>query len=838
MMQIEKRDHQLQTFDGHKIKNAILKAFQSVGSTISQTHLDQIVETIETEIKNAPTICTVEQIQDLVEEELMRFHYFKEAKSYILYRDNRSQKRAILEKFKERIDDPEIIALIKRAQDEFENASFLDLFHKFQTYDHPNLTSMEALDILMRCCVELISIESPDWEMIAARFLMCKLHRLTHHYWSQKNARTFYEKIKSMEQEGYYGSYILEAYTQEEIDELERALDPDHDLLFTYSGLDLLAKRYLLTSHDHQLMELPQEMFMGIAMHLAIPEGERKVEWAKKIYTVLSTLKATMATPTMANARKPFHQMSSCFIDTVSDSLDGIYKSLDNFAKVSKFGGGMGMYFGKVRASGSTIRGFEGAAGGVIRWIKLVNDTAIAVDQLGVRSGAVAVYLDAWHKDLPEFLALRTNNGDDRQKAHDVFPGICYPNLFWKMAEESLDQMWYLMDPHEIHEVKGYHLEDCFGPLWEERYWDCVADSRIDKRPILLKDLVRLIIKSAVETGTPFTFNRDIVNEANPNSHKGMIYCSNLCTEIAQNMSPLYHIEQEIKDEQGQSIVVDTYLPGDFVVCNLASLSLGHIDVNDDQELEDVISTIIRALDNVIELNYAPIPFAKITNANYRSIGLGTSGYHHMLVNNKIRFESQEHLDFVDKLYEKINYYTIKASHQLAKEKGAYPNFHGSEWESGAYFRKRHYEGEAWEKLQEEVQREGLRNAYLLAIAPTSSTSILAGTTAAIDPIMNKFFLEEKKGSMIARIAPNLNPETFWFYKQAHHIDQSWLIRAAGVRQRHIDQSQSVNLYITNEYTLRQVLNLFIEAYRENVKTLYYVRSKSLEVEECESCSA
>lgn len=838
MMQIEKRDHQLQTFDGHKIKNAILKAFQSVGSTISQTHLDQIVETIETEIKNAPTICTVEQIQDLVEEELMRFHCFKEAKSYILYRDKRSQKRAILEKFKERIDDPEIVALIKRTQNEFENASFLDLFHKFQTYDHPNLTSIEALDILMRCCVELISIESPDWEMIAARFLMCKLHRLTHHYWSQKNARTFYEKIKIMEQEGYYGSYILEAYTQEEIDELERALKPHHDLLFTYSGLDLLAKRYLLTSHDHQLMELPQEMFMGIAMHLAIPEGERKVEWAKKIYTVLSTLKATMATPTMANARKPFHQMSSCFIDTVSDSLDGIYKSLDNFAKVSKFGGGMGMYFGKVRASGSTIRGFEGAAGGVIRWIKLVNDTAIAVDQLGVRSGAVAVYLDAWHKDLPEFLALRTNNGDDRQKAHDVFPGICYPNLFWKMAEESLDQMWYLMDPHEIHEVKGYHLEDCFGPLWEERYWDCVADSRIDKRPILLKDLVRLIIKSAVETGTPFTFNRDIVNEANPNSHKGMIYCSNLCTEIAQNMSPLYHIEQEIKDEQGQSIVVDTYLPGDFVVCNLASLSLGHIDVNDDQELEDVISTIIRALDNVIELNYAPIPFAKITNANYRSIGLGTSGYHHMLVNNKIRFESQEHLDFVDKLYEKINYYTIKASHQLAKEKGAYPNFHGSEWESGAYFRKRHYEGEAWEKLQEEVQREGLRNAYLLAIAPTSSTSILAGTTAAIDPIMNKFFLEEKKGSMIARIAPNLNPETFWFYKQAHHIDQSWLIRAAGVRQRHIDQSQSVNLYITNEYTLRQVLNLFIEAYRENVKTLYYVRSKSLEVEECESCSA
>lgn len=221
------------------------------------------------------------------------------------------------------------------------------------------------------------------------------------------------------------------------------------------------------------------------------------------------------------------------------DSLDGIYRSIDNFAKVSKFGGGMGLYFGKVRAAGSDIRGFEGAAGGVIRWIKLANDTAVAVDQLGVRQGAVAVYLDAWHRDLPEFLSLRTNNGDDRMKAHDVFPAVCYPDLFWKTAKENIEGDWYLMCPHEILTIKGYALEDSFGQEWERKYRECVADSRIKKRVIPIKELIRLIIRSAAETGTPFTFNRDIVNKANPNSHKGIIYGSNLCTEIAQNMSLL-----------------------------------------------------------------------------------------------------------------------------------------------------------------------------------------------------------------------------------------------------------------------------------------------------------
>lgn len=578
---------------------------------------------------------------------------------------------------------------------------------------------------------------------------------------------------------------------------------------------------------------------MGIALHLALREkADVRMGWVRRFYDMLSRLEVTMATPTLSNARKPHHQLSSCFIDTVPDSLEGIYRSVDNFAQVSKYGGGMGMYLGKVRAKGGSIRGFRGAAGGVVRWIRVINDTAVAVDQLGVRAGAVAVYLDAWHRDLPEFLQLRTNNGDDRMKAHDVFPAVCYPDLFWRMAQEDLDQPWHLMCPHDILVARGYALEDYFGDEWERRYLECVADPRIPKRTVTVKDVVRLVLRSAVETGTPFAFMRDAVNRANPNPHAGMIYCSNLCTEIAQNTSEIQSVSQEVVTEGGDTVIVTTTRPGDFVVCNLASLSLGRLPVEDDAYLARTVRTAVRALDNVIDLNFYALPYAKVTNRRYRSIGLGVSGYHHMLAKRGIGWETQAHLDFADDVFERINRHAIEASCELARERGAYEKFEGSDWQTGAYFGKRGYTSPAWRELAARVAKHGLRNAYLLAIAPTSSTSIIAGTTAGLDPVMRKFFLEEKKGAMLPRVAPELSPATWWYYKPAHYIDQTWSMRAAGVRQRHIDQAQSVNLYITNEYTMRQVLGLYLEAWRDGVKTIYYVRSKSLEVDECESCSS
>ena len=316
-----------------------------------------------------------------------------------------------------------------------------------------------------------------------------------------------------------------------------------------------------------------------------------------------------------------------------------------------------------------------------------------------------------------------------------------------------------------------------------------------------------------------------------------MIYCSNLCTEIAQNMSGISDVSQEIVGVDGETVVVTTTKPGDFVVCNLASLSLGQINL-DGEELETLTGYVVRALDNVIDLNFFPVPYAKVNNLKYRPIGLGVSGYHHMLAKSKIGWESEAHLKFVDAVFERINYAAISASSDVAAEKGMYAYFEGSDWQTGAYFHKRSYASPRWQQLAQKVAHQGMRNGWLLAIAPTSSTSIIAGTTAGIDPVMNRYFLEEKKNGLIPRVAPDLSLETFWYYKSAHQIDQTWSIRAAGVRQRHIDQAQSMNFYITNEFTFRQVLGLYILAFEQGVKTVYYVRSKSLEVEDCTACSS
>ena len=785
-------------------------------------------------------IPTVEEVQDLVELTLIDENYYREVKSFILYRAKHNMDRKVLADFSRYIEDKKVLNIITEVQEEFDNQRYPieSLLFKFESFLKPNMTEEDMLKALTRAASELTSKESPDWEIIAARFLMYQIDLEIEKSEERYELFDFKSKIEFLTEKGLYGAYILENYSSEEIDELEKYMDYSRNNIFTYSGLDLLRKRYLITNHKGDLIERVQEMFMGIAMHLAIPEAD-KVAFAKRLYDILSNLKATMATPTMTNARKPFNQLSSCFIDTVPDTLKGIYRSVTNFAEVSKHGGGMGLYFGKVRANGSDIRGFEGVAGGVIRWIRLANDTAVAVDQLGVRQGAVAVYLDIWHKDIPEFLGLRTNNGDDRMKAHDVFPGVCVPDLFWKLTRDDINADWHMFDPHEVEKKYGKALEDTYGEEFEDFYHKLVADKDISRRTMSVKDMVRLLIKSWTETGTPFIFNRDTVNKANPNKHKGMIYSSNLCTEIAQNMSPSESISTEIVDKNGDTIIVNKTKPGDFVECNLASLTLGKVDVNDPTDLEETVRTIVRALDNVIDLNYYPTPYAKVTNKKYRAIGLGTSGYHHMLVKNDIRWQDEKaHEEFVDRVYEDINYYAIKESMEIAKEKGSYSCFEGSDWQTGAYFDQRDYKSERWEKLKEEIKDIGLRNGYLMAVAPTGSTSIISGTSAGVDPIMSRYFLEEKKGAIVPRVAPGLTTKTFWLYENAHDIDQNISMRMAGVRQRHIDQAQSVNIYITTEYTMRQILNVYITAWESGVKSIYYVRGKSLEVEECDSCAS
>ena len=839
-MNITKRNGEVEVYNNEKISIAIKKSFISTGKDISDSEIAGMVSEVEQFIKENPELRTVEDIQNRVEKCLMAHGHYDEAKNYILFRYQRNEQRQAINYIVWTADDRELADVLHSVAREYRERSYsmVTLQEKFSSFTKPGMSQKDSIDALIKAAVELTTPEAPAWEMISARILSYRSEKKITRLEEELGLKTFYRKVKYMTEEGLYGDYILQNYSEEEINEAATFIDPERNKLLNYSGLDLLLKRYVIKNYSGKVIERVQEMFLGIALHLAMPEKEDRLMWVRRIYDLLSKLEVTMATPTLSNSRKPSHQLSSCFIDTVPDSLDGIYRSLDNFSQVSKFGGGMGMYFGKVRATGGNIRGFKGVAGGVIRWMRLVNDTAVAVDQLGMRQGAVAVYLDVWHKDLPEFLQLRTNNGDDRMKAHDIFPAICYPDLFWKMAEEDMNQNWSLFCPNEIMRIKGYCLEDCYGEEWERKYLDCVNDQRLSRRVISIKDIIRLVLRSAVETGTPFTFNRDTVNRANPNAHKGMIYCSNLCTEIAQNMAPIETVSKEVETKDGDTIVVTTTRPGEFVVCNLASLSLGRLPLEDEEQMQEKVATVVRALDNVINLNFYPVPYAQITNQRYRSIGLGISGYHHALAKRRIKWESEEHLEFMDKVFETINRAAILASSNLAKEKGSYQFFEGSDWQTGAYFDKRAYDSAEWQDVRKTVALQGMRNAYLLAVAPTSSTSIIAGTTAGLDPIMKRFFLEEKKGSMLPRVAPELSDETYWMYKSAYLINQKWSVRASGVRQRHIDQAQSMNLYITNDFTMRQILDLYLLAWKEGVKTIYYVRSKSLEVEECESCSS
>ncbi|HCY9048419.1 TPA: ribonucleoside-diphosphate reductase subunit alpha, partial [Listeria monocytogenes] len=597
--------------------------------------------------------------------------------------------------------------------------------------------------------------------------------------------------------------------------------------------------RYLATDSERNVYELPQERWLTIALYLMQNEPkEKRMKLVEEAYWALSNLYMTVATPTLANAGKVGGQLSSCFIDTVDDSLQGIYDSNTDVARVSKHGGGVGAYLGYVRSTGAAIRGVKGASGGVIPWIKQLNNTAVSVDQLGQRKGAIAVYLDVFHKDIESFLDLRLNNGDQRLRAHDVFTAVCIPDIFMEAVERRGE--WYLFDPHEVKAKKGWYLQDFYDEskgegTFREKYEELVADETISKKIVKAIDIMKRIMMSQLETGNPFMFYRDEVNRMNPNKHEGMVYSSNLCTEIMQNMSPTKMIQEIISGDQ----IVITKQAGDFVVCNLSSVNLGRAVVAEEGTLERLIEVEVRMLDNVIDLNELPVPQATITNQKYRSIGLGTFGWHHLLALKNIAWDSEEAEKYADELYEQINYLAIRASNKLAQEKGAYKVFKGSDWNTGEYFARRNYNSPEWQELAKEVAEKGLRNAYLVAVAPNMSTAQIAGSTASIDPIYSAFYYEEKKDYRRPVIAPDLNLSTYPYYeKGAYKVDQFASVRQNGRRQRHVDQSLSFNFYVPSGIKASKLLELHMTAWNEGLKTTYYVRSNDIDVEECEWCSS
>ncbi|WP_170007633.1 ribonucleoside-diphosphate reductase subunit alpha [Bacillus fonticola] len=704
-----------------------------------------------------------------------------------------------------------------------------------------------------------VELDEPNWTYVAARFYLHTLYKE-----AAQNRETdpqigygfFYDLITTLTNKGVYHQHLLEAYTKEDIHELEASLVPERDHYFTYIGLFLLADRYLATDKDKNRFELPQERFMIIAMNLMRKENKaRRIELVKEAYWALSNLYMTVATPTLANSGKTYGQLSSCFIDTVDDSLEGIYLNNFDVARLSKDGGGIGVYYGKVRALGSDIKGFKGNSSGVIPWLKQLNQTAVSVDQLGQRKGAIAVYLDVFHKDIMGFLDLKTNNGDERRKAHDIFTGVSIPDLFMKKLQEKDEDgrsigEWHVFCPYEVKKWMGWKdeegislgLEDFYDEqdekYFEQKYEEAVHHPLLPRKTYRAMDIMARIMIAQLETGTPYMFYRDTMNQANPNKHvngvgRTSIFCSNLCTEIAQNQSPTM-IMDEYKDERGYHHLVRK--PGDFVVCNLSSINLPRAVEAD--VLERLISVQVRMLDNVIDLNTIPVPQAEETNQTYRAVGLGTFGWHHLLAKKELYWESEDAVRYADELYEDIAYYTISASQTLAEEKGAYKKFAGSEWDTGAYFARRAYTSNRWANLQERINATGVRNGYMMAVAPNSSTAKIGGSTDGIDPLYSVVFAEEKKNFKFKVTAPDLTHKTYEYYKRARHeLDQTWSIRQNAARQRHIDQAVSFNLYVPHTIHAKELLNIHLEAWQQGLKTTYYVRSTSQEeIEECEAC--
>lgn len=704
-----------------------------------------------------------------------------------------------------------------------------------------NMSVEEITNVLINNALENIDEANPNWSFFASRIYLHTLYReaaRNRNYEPSEKYGDFYELIDMLTRKGIYTENLLKKYTKEEVKFFGEQIDPKKDLLFNYLALHTLATRYLATDYEKNVYELPQERWMIIAMHLMQDEDERKrTDLVLEAYWALSNLYMTVATPTLTNAGKTYGQLSSCFIDTVDDSLQSIYDVNTDVAQLSKYGGGIGVYMGKVRGRGSAIKGFKGMSSGVVPWIRQLNNTAVSVDQLGTRKGAIAVYLDVWHIDIEPFLDLRLNNGDERMRAHDIFLGVCIPDYFMEQVEKRGD--WYLFDPHEVREVMGFSLEDFYDEekgngSWRKKYLQCIENERLSKKKVPAIEIMKRIMISQLETGTPFMFYRDEVNRKNNNAHAGIIYCSNLCTEITQNQSPTELIEQFVEHDE---IVVKKYKPGDLVVCNLSSINLGR--AVPDGVLERLIPIQVRMLDNVIDINTLPVKQAQLTNKKYRAIGLGTFGWHHLLALKGIHWESEEAVQYADELYEKIAYLTIKASMELSREKGHYPLFPGSKWATGAYFNERGYQSEEWVKLKADVQQHGIRNGYLLAVAPNSSTAIIAGSTASIDPVFKPFYYEEKKDFKIPVTAPDLNYRTYDIYRRsAYIVDQRWSVRQNAVRQKHIDQSISFNIYVPNTIRASVLLDLHLQAWKEGLKTTYYVRSTSSDVEECEWCHA
>jgi ribonucleoside-diphosphate reductase alpha chain len=742
-----------------------------------------------------------------------------------------------------------------------DNVSQSELEVDAQLHFRDGITTQEIQQTLIKTAVDKIDIDAPDWTFVAARLFLFNLYHEVNAFTGYCSLQEYFERGEA---EGRILKGLKDMYN---LAELEKHIDSKRDLQFNYLGIKTLYDRYLIKDRKGAPIELPQHMFMAIAMFLAQNEQD-KHEWAIKFYDMISQFEVMLATPTLSNARTTRHQLSSCYIGSSPDNIEGIFDSYKEMALLSKFGGGIGWDWTQVRSMGSSIDGHKHAAGGTVPFLKITNDIAIAVDQLGTRKGAIAVYLEPWHIDIHDFLDLKKNSGEERRRAHDLFPALWINDLFMKRVES--DGIWTLFDPHDCKELTNLH-----GEAFEKRYLELEEDASIIKEKVKAKDLWKKILLSYFESGSPFLCFKDNANRVNPNDHYGIIRSSNLCTEIFQNTQPNHYLVKIIYEdgsfvtyEEDEIVKVDSGIEksankitaldslggkqiyivekekinGATAVCNLASVNLSRIHTKED--IDRIVPIAIRALDNVIDLNFYPLEKVKRTNMRSRSIGLGVMGEAQMLAEKGITWGSQEHFDKIDEVMEAVSYNAISASSDLAIEKGKYPEFAGSKWSKGIMPHD-HASAEVrnlidrgglfaptyeWDALRKKVKEQGIRNGYLMAIAPTSSISILTGTTQAIEPVFKRKWFEENLSGLIPVVVPKLSPDTWSYYISAYELDQRVLIKAASIRQKWIDQGQSLNVFITLDKASGKYLNdIYMLAWKLGLKSTYYLRSQSPE---------
>ena len=878
-----RRNRQLTPFDESKIRVAITKAFLAVegGTAAASSRIHDVVDDLTRQTVHALTrshpengTFHIEDIQDHVELALMRGGHHKVARKYVLYREERARERAERDAEEQSPEERAAAPIQVKAADGSLCPLDTERLRKLADEACRGIDDVAPDPVVEETCRNLydgvpeaevdrqltISTRSliekdPNYTFVAARLLLHSLRQEAMGFVYDAPVQTQTVEM-TVDYADYFPHYIRRGTALEllsphlaqeyDLEKLAAAIVPERDMQFTYLGLQTLYDRYFIHSNSTRF-EMPQAFFMRVAMGLAGPEVDREARTIE-FYNLLSTFDFMSSTPTLFNSGTLRPQLSSCYLTTVPDDLDGIFSSIKDDAMLSKFAGGLGNDWTRIRAMGSHIKGTNGRSQGVVPFLKVANDTAVAVNQGGKRKGAMCAYLETWHLDIEEFLELRKNTGDDRRRTHDMNTANWVPDLFMKRVADDGD--WTLFSPSDTAD-----LHDLVGEEFEARYVQyeaMAANGQVENfKTVHARDLWRKMLGMLYETGHPWITFKDVCNLRSPQQHHGVIHSSNLCTEITLNTS-----DDEI------------------AVCNLGSINLAaHVDDNGlmMDKLERTVRTAMRMLDNVIDYNYYSVAKARRSNLLHRPVGLGLMGFQDALYQLRVPYASEEAVEFADRSMEAVSYFAISASTDLAQERGTYPSFQGSLWSQGILpidsiekvrqtrGDKRFYQVNAdttldWDDLREKV-RLGIRNSNTMAIAPTATISNITGVTQSIEPTYQNLFvksnlsgeftvvnlylvrdlkklglwddvmindLKHYNGGIqdIARIPDEIKQ----LYTTAFELDPRWLVEAASRRQKWIDQAQSLNLYMATP-SGRDLDNLYKLAWVRGLKTTYYLRS-------------